>query len=371
MWKRRIGMLLFILFILSSPGAGDHQEGIREYLHQFQESLDLRTEIFSLEIQEEENMLLLLGEVSEEETIQQFLFELAQAFEHPFLVEVKLLHEGYGLIQKPSLLVRKTPSDQGEVVTQLLYHTPVRILKETGGFFLIQGPDAYLGWIPEETIISFPTSRDFHAFIQQGRTGLVHKEESLLWSRPYADEKIEILHGTRLQLGRREGDWYPVMHPEKELWIQADDLLLKGEIRKSSEEILATARFYQNTPYLWGGTTIAGADCSGFVQRVLDFHGIFYPRDSDQQYQFGEIRPLEERKPGDLLFFSTYQEGASHVGFYLGENEFIHCSSAAESVIIHSLNPQDHHFNAYLKDRLLGVQPLVWSKKKQVSWLRE
>lgn len=80
---------------------------------------------------------------------------------------------------------------------------------------------------------------------------------------------------------------------------------------------------FLGTPFVWGGATPAGFDCSGFVQHVFADVGIALPRTAD--YQYAAVRHLRYPvRPGDLVFFQTYAPGASHVGIYLGNGQFIH-----------------------------------------------
>jgi cell wall-associated NlpC family hydrolase len=109
--------------------------------------------------------------------------------------------------------------------------------------------------------------------------------------------------------------------------------------------IIATAQKYMGTPYVWGGETPDGWDCSGFTRYVMKQNGISLPRTAAEQFAVGTAVDKANLKSGDMIFFTTYKPGASHVGFYMGDGKFIHASSAAKQVTISQLD--DPYYTAH------------------------
>ena len=116
--------------------------------------------------------------------------------------------------------------------------------------------------------------------------------------------------------------------------------------------IISLAKNYMGVPYVFGGTTPYGFDCSGYVQYVFAHAGISIPRTADVQYDFGTPISTTELVPGDLVFFETYTYGASHVGIYLGDGNFIHASSS-RGVTISSLS------QAYYSSHYIGARRIL------------
>lgn len=117
-------------------------------------------------------------------------------------------------------------------------------------------------------------------------------------------------------------------------------------------EIVELAKTFMGVPYVFGGTTPSGFDCSGFLQYVFKMYGINIPRLADEQYLLGEPAKTSQLSVGDLVFFSTYLEGASHCGFYIGDEKFLHTSSS-RGVRIDSLN------DSYWKPKFLGGKKIT------------
>ena len=126
-------------------------------------------------------------------------------------------------------------------------------------------------------------------------------------------------------------------------------ILAKGKVGA----LLKTARSYIGVPYAFGGTTPKAFDCSGYLQYVFAKNGINIPRTADEQYKLGlRTNSSKQLVPGDLVFFTTYEPGASHCGIYLGDGEFIHASSS-KGVRVDALS------DTYWAPRYLGGKHIV------------
>lgn len=120
----------------------------------------------------------------------------------------------------------------------------------------------------------------------------------------------------------------------------------------SVRRVLQTALRYQGVPYVFGGTSPNGFDCSGFVRYVFAGNGFQLPRMADEQYGLGLPISYGRLQPGDLVFFSTYAAGVSHVGIYLGDSKFISATSS-QGVAIARVD------NSYWGPRYLGARRLL------------
>lgn len=128
----------------------------------------------------------------------------------------------------------------------------------------------------------------------------------------------------------------------------------RGTIRvagapQSPDKVLAVAKAFAGLPYVWAGhDPVGGFDCSGYAYEVMRLNGYEIPRMADQQFHATSRVAYERLEPGDLVFFETYMKGPSHVGFYLGQGDFIHASSAANGVVVSQMK------TGYYRERFLG-----------------
>jgi cell wall-associated NlpC family hydrolase len=120
---------------------------------------------------------------------------------------------------------------------------------------------------------------------------------------------------------------------------------------KIATELTKSALRFLGTPYVFGGTSTSGFDCSGYVQHVFAMLGISLPRTADAQFYAGHATKGGLR-PGDLVFFQTYEPGPSHVGIYLGNGQFAHASSSHGVMV-------SHLSDSYWAARYLGAKRLI------------
>ena len=143
--------------------------------------------------------------------------------------------------------------------------------------------------------------------------------------------------------------------PEVKIIPVVDNPAPSGSISLTKAQgaaIVATAKTFIGVPYVFGGITPAGFDCSGLLQFVFKLNGHTIPRLADEQYNLGRKADIKKLSPGDLVFFSTYTEGVSHSGIYVGDGKFLHASSS-RGVTISNLSDD------YWKARFVGAKKLV------------
>ena len=116
--------------------------------------------------------------------------------------------------------------------------------------------------------------------------------------------------------------------------------------------IVQTSMRYQGVPYVFGGTSPNGFDCSGFTRYIFAQAGIQLPRAADEQYEIGQSVSYSRLQTGDLVYFSTYEAGASHVGIYLGNGQFISATSS-RGIAVASMS------SGYWGDRYIGARRVL------------
>lgn len=127
----------------------------------------------------------------------------------------------------------------------------------------------------------------------------------------------------------------------------------KPSTNRKGRELVLLAKQHIGTPYVWAGSQPGGFDCSGFIYYIYSQHGIDLPRMADEQFTVGRPITRAQLLEGDLVYFSTYEPGPSHVGIYMGGNQFIHASSGADKVTVTSMD------KPYYVERFIGARRVI------------
>jgi gamma-D-glutamyl-L-lysine dipeptidyl-peptidase len=274
----------------------------------------------------------------------------------------------YGIATQSVINLRLSPAFAAEMGTQALMGTPVRILETVHGWSNVVTPDGYKAWTTEESIKKM-NPVDCAAWNAAPKV-IVNTLFTIVRSRPSANAPVvsDVVWGDILRYQGINAKYVKVMLPDGRkgyLLKQSTLFFKKWEARATptAARIIATAKCFIGFPYLWGGTSVKGMDCSGFTKTCFFLNGVILPRDASQQAQTGEnvdiTKNLDALKPADLLFFGSMKENkqhVSHVGIYIGNGEFIHSSG---TVHISSLIPGSLNFDSFNTHRLLRAQRLL------------
>ncbi|MBR2169440.1 MAG: C40 family peptidase [Alistipes sp.] len=282
-----------------------------------------------------------------------------------------------GIINLSTCALRSDADYAAEMVTQALLGMPVKLI-ERDGWYRIQTPDGYLSWTHRVGV--HPVTQEEYDAWNRAEKVIVTTHHSFVLAKPEqgADVVSDIVGGNRLRFVEQKGKYFKVAYPDgREGYILRTEAMRESEWRKNlkqdAESIIATAKSLMGVPYLWGGTSSKGVDCSGLVRTTLFMHDIIIPRDASQQAYTGEhidIAPdFSNLKAGDLLFFGSKataerKERVVHVAIYMGDKRFIHSQG---SVRINSFDPEDELFDSYNLGRLLFAARVLPYIGKQPS----
>jgi gamma-D-glutamyl-L-lysine dipeptidyl-peptidase len=276
-----------------------------------------------------------------------------------------------GIIRVSVANVKSKPSHPAEMATQAVMGWTVRILKKQAGWYYVHTePDSYLGWI-EELQLAQVTDAAATAWTQGSRvivtTPLAYVREAA------ADEATpvsDVVMGALLRRVSAGAGWTKVELPDaRQGFLRTASVDDYAEFRAAraptADGVESIAKLFMGVPYLWGGTSSKGFDCSGYAKTVLRMNGIELPRDTDQQAREGAEVAIDDSmsrlKKGDLLFFGTKAtadraERISHVGIYMGNGEFLHASGLVRR---NSLLPASPIYSESLRQRLLHVKRVL------------
>lgn len=216
--------------------------------------------------------------------------------------------------------MRREPSERSEMVSQLLLGECLTIIEEKDSWLFVENAfDGYCGWVDAKTITPVSESY-FNEYIEH--SGYEASHEICHAHDMNRGDHILIPIGASLNYYNKETNEFEIADKRYKITSSID-----VTNHKRSNQIVDMATALLNTPYLWGGRTVFGIDCSGLTQLLYKIIGIKLPRDASQQVNEGiTINFVSEAQPGDLAFFDNDEGAIVHVGVLDGKGNIIHSS---------------------------------------------
>ena len=263
--------------------------------------------------------------------------------------------------------LRSNPAHSAELSTQATLGTPLNVYTKQNSWYLIQTPDKYLAWV-DSGGIELMNDEEFATWKLADKIIFLDTYGQAL-SNINQDGQIasDLVAGNILEVIDEIKGYYQVKYPDgRTAYISKDKAKHYNDwlasLNPTQESLVMTSKSLMGLPYLWGGTSSKGVDCSGFTKTIFFLNGMVLPRDASQQIQTGRLvdddRSFDNMEPGDLLFFGkpateTSKERIIHVGMWIGNNEFIHSAGRVHisSVDKNAPNYDEYNYNRYLRSK--------------------
>jgi cell wall-associated NlpC family hydrolase len=336
---------------------------------------DKRVAIFSISVENNGNKIKLEGESNLEDGVNELMNELEKqnlsvVNEVNLLPDNKLGEKIYGIVRLSVANIRSKPSHPAELATQALMGSTVNILKKENGWYLVQTPDGYISWVDDDGI--HPITKEEVKNWKNSKRVIITEQYTSAFAEPGTNSKkiSDLVDGNILKKISNTGKFTEVGFPDGRVgFVISSHLKDFGIWAKNAvadkNTIIKTAFNFMGLPYLWGGTSSKGVDCSGFTKTVFFLNGVVMPRDASQQVNVGELVDTENNfdnlQEGDLLFFGKKasednKEKITHVAIYIGEGKYIH---SAGIVRINSLIKDSEDFNEYRYNTFIRAKRII------------
>ena len=287
--------------------------------------------------------------------------------------------------------LRTKPGHDEEMATQILLGTQVDILQQEKGEFRVRTPEGYIAWIPTSSVAQM-NAAEIKAWKEA--TKLIYTNEfgkSYSSATIKSDRVSDLVYGNILTLLSTDKKFYKVQYPDGRIafiakaeatpfenWVATRQL--------TAENLLSSAKSMLGLPYLWGGTSVKGVDCSGFTKTAFYMNGYVIPRDASQQVLAGEkieilgadgnfdaTIALKNLKPADLLFFAGSKNSnpnarVTHVAMYIGNGEFIH---SAGRVRINSMLKDASNYDDFQTRTVVSARRYIGVNDAQIQSIKE
>lgn len=252
--------------------------------------------------------------------------------------------------------LRAKPDHSSERISQLLYSEVIEITKEQGSFVKVRQLDGYEGWVYSAYFKGL-LKKEAKSFLKLSKSVITSINANIYNKKSNLLPPYNIFYGTILAVKSKSKNKTIIQLPD------GDIIFIKGKNLKPIEDknmyeatgalLLKEAKKFLGIPYLWGGVTPLGFDCSGLVQVVFRSFGIILPRDTKDQIKTGIPVSENSIKSGDLLFFNR------HVGLAIGKTKLIHASRFSGGIRIESLIKDDDNYREDLVNTFVQARRII------------
>jgi gamma-D-glutamyl-L-lysine dipeptidyl-peptidase len=228
-------------------------------------------------------------------------------------------------------------TENADVVSQAILGSNVVVLEKRHKWAKVRTNDQYTGWMPLRDLrqSNAPYGESGHSVQVENLFANLYLETDVTKHQPLVTAPFEThLEAIDDTLGNNQR-WLEILLPDgRTAWIQRSDVIRDPKPLTIAESIELAKRFL-GLPYLWGGRSSFGYDCSGFTQMLVRSRGIMMPRDADLQAAWSGMQVIdrENLSAGDLLFFGSAPDKITHTAMYIGNGEFIHATTHSKPVI--------------------------------------
>lgn len=288
----------------------------------------------------------------------------------------------YGVANNSVVNIRSNPTHSAELATQALLGMPLKVLKKEGTWYLVQTPDEYISWI-DSGGIHLMTEEELENW-KKGDKIIYLANYGFSYESPKKNSaKVsDLALGNVLHVESTQTNYYKVKYPDGRIaYVHRSEAQpferWRASLKMTQESLVDAGKDLMGVPYLWGGTSSKGVDCSGFTKTIYLMNGEIIPRDASQQITAGELvdadKNFDNLEPGDLLFFGTpAKDGKArrvvHVGMWIGNGEFIHSSSRVQ---INSMDPNADNFSEFNYNRYLESRRYITNRTANVLEVSE
>lgn len=283
------------------------------------------------------------------------------------LVAATVAAAQYAVVTVPVANLREEPRHGAEMLSQGILGTPLIVVSHTGEWLQVEMPDGYRGYMIANSVRQMNT-REFDAWRTSRRVKVLPENVKLLSSvEADADVVSTLQTGDVLAVDSIGAECFKVSLPDGRSGYVASDVIEEfarfdsaaDEASAVADKIIDNGRAVIGQEYLWGGTSIKAADCSGLTRILFFAEGIYLPRDAYQQAEIGKAVTYSELRKGDLIFFTNAKGRVNHVGIYEGDGVMLHCSGCVREDRIGESQFRSH-LPAYYKKptyyrRVIGV----------------